>query len=908
MINHIKNHIFNHIYRIFVAVAITSLVAGCSEDDILSDKLISDAPGTITLRFKNSEMTRSTDSENSEVKIDNLVIGLYPTGYEETSAPVFWDKFENLNASSKTTLTLQLTKGMIQDLFRGEDGAKCRLFALANVPVTDLQNLPVPSTIKQMKSLAVESPFYEEMVQESFIMYGDSVVVYKEPESSGALGKASGNINLIRAASKIILNLNLPTIEIKDENGNVVETWEAVEDGSKIMATLNNGVKKSIACPLAGEDNQPWKPTDPDAYYSGNLGVDGSFRTFVENSSSDSNYPYTMQVPFYTYPNSWSETLTETHKTTITLCVPWKRVGSDDYQTFYYQVPVTKSDITSISNNHAYTIKLTVGMLGSREPDKPELLTDMSYSIVDWGKEDLSVEIDDIRYLVVNPTEYVVNNEEEFSIPFYTSHPVEISDYSITYPQFNVYGPNATEKRGLPVDIKMDTTVINKSVYNHDGVTDTIATFHIEQDPQTNQMILKVHHELVMWNPRKSSGSNVSMVEQINNNTSPADSLNNLIAKYERPAKPEIAYYPYTIKVTIRHKDVGYRDTYKETVTITQYPGMYITVDRNPGGKYYSYDGTQTEIWNHPTAEIKSFDYGYAFVNPYEEENKGQYDWKDYNGQNSWINDLTLGGLKIYDASGTIVSPCMYIIHVTQFDPSMSDQYVIGNPRSKLINNMNYTGLSDTEIEEDLDIQDATPAEKWILKEILYPLLPDVIEGWCHEADALYFENNSSTQRTLEYYYPTIESDETKNMVAPLYRFASSYGGLKDWQKLKSPNTRKLGRRRIATYQEREFASGRWRLPTYGEFRLIVWLSATKRIPKLFNNDQLYLTAHGVYKVNATTGELVESPSPSGCNARGVYDDWYWNEENEYVLQSEEDGSYRYTLGDMPQKTIQSNN
>lgn len=903
MINHIKNHIFNHIYRIFVAVAITSLVAGCSEDDILSDKLISDAPGTITLRFKNSEMTRSTDSENSEVKIDNLVIGLYPTGYEETSAPVFWDKFENLNASSKTTLTLQLTKGMIQDLFRGEDGAKCRLFALANVPVTDLQNLPVPSTIKQMKSLAVESPFYEEMVQESFIMYGDSVVVYKEPESSGALGKASGNINLIRAASKIILNLNLPTIEIKDENGNVVETWEAVEDGSKIMATLNNGVKKSIACPLAGEDNQPWKPTDPDAYYSGNLGVDGSFRTFVENSSSDSNYPYTMQVPFYTYPNSWSETLTETHKTTITLCVPWKRVGSDDYQTFYYQVPVTKSDITSISNNHAYTIKLTVGMLGSREPDKPELLTDMSYSIVDWGKEDLSVEIDDIRYLVVNPTEYVVNNEEEFSIPFYTSHPVEVCDYSITYPQFNVYGPNATEKRGLPVDIEMDSTVINKSVYNHDGVTDTIATFHIEQDPQTNQMILKVHHELVMWNPRKSSGGTISMVRQINNNTTPADSLNNLIAKYVRPSNPDIAYYPYTIKVTIRHKDVGYRDTYKETVTITQYPGMYITVDRNPGGEYWTNVGSDRP-WAFPNS--REFEkHGYAFVNPYEEEFGGK---NGLPGGICWMDDRSLGGLLAYIDNGALNSPCMYIIHVTQFDPSMSDQYVIGNPRSKLVNNMNYTGLSDEELEEDLDIQDSAPADKWILKKIGVSVETDEIEGWCRAADALY-PNNSSTQRTLEYYYPTIESDETKNMVAPLYRFASSYGGLNRPENLASPNTRKIGRRRIATYQERQFASGRWRLPTYGEFRLIAWLSATDRIPSLFNNDQPYLTAHGVYLVKTPSGELVESTGGiPRCNARGVYDDWYWNEEKEYVLQSEEDGSYRYTLGDMPQKTIQSNN
>lgn len=897
MIIHINNQIFNHIYSILVAVAITSLIAGCSEDVIISNELISDAPGTITLRFKNSEMTRSTDSEASEVRIDNLVIGLYPIGYDETSAPVFWDKFDNLNASSNTTVTLQLTKGMVTELFRDEDGAECRLFVLANVP--NLQNLPSGLSIAQMKALTIESDFDVNMVQDNFIMYGDDKVTYSGPETSDELGKAVGNIYLYRAASKIILKLNLPKIEIKDNNGNVVETWESVTDGSRIMATLNNGVKKSITCPLAGADNQPWKPTDTQAYYSGNLGTDGAFRKFKYNSSSDPDYPYSIEVPFYTYPNSWSETLNETHKTTITLCVPWKRVGSDDYQTFYYQVPVTQSDITFISNNHAYTIKLKVGMLGSSVPDEPELLTDMSYNIVDWGNEELSVKIDDIRYLVVSPTEYVVNNEEEISIPFYTSHPVEISDYEITYPQFNVYGANATEKRGLPVDIIMKKEVIDASVYSpNDNVTEKIATFQIAQDPQTNQMILKVHHELVMWNPYDSEGKEVKLVEQINNDTETIEEINNSIVKYTRPNNPSNAYYPYTIRVTIRHKDEAYKETYKETVTITQYPGMYISVDRNAGGSYYSAVVANIRPWD--IKNRSSLNHGYAFVNPYEEV---------FNGEVCWVNDRFLGGLMVpYDKDdkpvGTLVSPCMYIIHVTQFDPSMSDEYVIGNPRSKLINNMNYTELTDEQIEQDLNIQDSAPADKWILKKIGGSAATDEMEGWCREADALY-PDNSSTKRTLEFYYPTIESEETMNMVAPLYRFASSYGTVGAGNLLATPNTRKLGRRRIATYQERQFASGRWRLPTYGELRLIVWLSVTQKIPTLFNDSQDYLTAQGVYKVitkGTNKGALQKvTDKTTYCNARGVYDDWYWDEEKNYILQSEEDGSYRYTLGDMPQ-------
>lgn len=883
------NQYLNNIYRLLISLTITTFAAACSEDGIVREELISNNPGTITLSFKNTEMSRSNDSDNSEIKIENLVIGLYPEAYEESSAPVFWDIIDNINTSSTATVTLKLTNGMRKELFRNEDGARCRLFALANV--ADFDNLPIPATIEQMKSLAIESPFYDKKVQDSFIMYGDGDVVYEAPKSNEELGKASGKIDLIRAASKIILNLNLPTIEIKDGNGNVVETWESVEDGSQIKATLNNGVNKAIAYPLGGNDNQPWKPTDSDAYYTGNLSVDESYRTFIYNSSSETSYPYSMEVPFYTYPNSWSETLNETHKTTITLCVPWKRVGSEDsYQTFYYQVPVTKADFAFIVNNHSYVINLKVGMLGSREPDEPELLTDISYNIVDWGKEDLGVNVEDIRYLVVNPTEYVVNNEAEFSIPFYTSHPVEISDYTITYPQFNVYDSGATEKRGLPVDIIMRKNVIDNSVYTSNGRTDTIATFNIAQDPQTNQMILKVNHELVMWTPRNSSNGTVSLVKRINDNTGTITDINNTIVKYIRPTNPSSSYYPYTITVTLRHKDEGYKETYKETVTITQYPGMYITVDRNPGGPYYTNNGTDTP-WT--TSSRTLVNHGYAFVNPYVEE---------YNGQICWLNDRLLGGLIEYNPGGSLTSPCMYIVHVTQFDSSMSDQYVIGNPRSKVINNLNYTELSDTQIEENLNVTDASPAEKWILN-------GTTTKGWCREANALYY--NASNRRTLEYYYPTIESEETKNMVAPLYRFASSYGGLKVSNKLKSPNTRKFGRRRIATYQERNCPAGRWRLPTYGEFRLLAWLSQTNKIPSLFNTGtygQPYLTAHGAYRV-MTSGEMVECTDAIDlCNARGVYDDWYWNEEKEYILESEEDGSFIYTLGDMPQKSIQTNN
>ena len=65
------------------------------------------------------------------------------------------------------------------------------------------------------------------------------------------------------------------------------------------------------------------------------------------------------------------------------------------------------------------------------------------------------------------------------------------------------------------------------------------------------------------------------------------------------------------------------------------------------------------------------------------------------------------------------------------------------------------------------------------------------------------------------------------------------------------------------------------------------------------------MTAQGAYTVG-DDGSLIENSSTSGW-VRAVYDDWYWEEEKNYVLQKNSSGGYDFTWGDVPRNLTRSN-
>ena len=119
----------------------------------------------------------------------------------------------------------------------------------------------------------------------------------------------------------------------------------------------------------------------------------------------------------------------------------------------------------------------------------------------------------------------------------------------------------------------------------------------------------------------------------------------------------------------------------------------------------------------------------------------------------------------------------------------------------------------------------------------------------------------------LTNYHPTRTDDDTKRIIAPAFKIASSRGKT-------TSISFENAQRRCSAYQEDGYGAGRWRIPTEAEIEFIVDLSAKGEIPTLFDGE--YWSASGLYY--SSDDQDFHSSSRSQA-VRCVYDVWYWGEE-----------------------------
>lgn len=215
-----------------------------------------------------------------------------------------------------------------------------------------------------------------------------------------------------------------------------------------------------------------------------------------------------------------------------------------------------------------------------------------------------------------------------------------------------------------------------------------------------------------------------------------------------------------------------------------------------------------------------------------------------------WVNGNQRNNSSWNTASGLTgnnTNPNQYIINITQLDYQEVQKYVIGDPRTFTVDNLDYNGWT---------------------------------KSW-----SIY---NNKNDNILTYYYPTENSSRTEKMIAPKLKVASSYG-------VCGQITYKEAQRRCASYQEMDCPAGRWRIPTIAEMEFIINLSNEKKIPALYTNtrDVYYWSAQG----RVISNDINENPTPDmdgSAAVRCVYDEWYW--ENEPLEKV--NGKYRFTWGD----------
>ena len=707
-------------FYLTLAAALLLAVAACSDDS--SNGPDSDGgAGYIKIRLSSSyhgSRAGEVDKLNENL-ISSAVLCLSPLTSTDDMPPVLTQSFSGLTGSTEV-LEVKLTDDMRNALFPG-NAVTCKAYVVANLPdgpssVTD------GMSVSDIRAIAVTSDFATSNVQSSFVMDGDNTVTLLNPGTTAE--SVSGKIDLQRAASKITIAVNVPESITVDG-----QVWRSERTNMSVLIT--NGVQSSAVNPATHT------LVTGDYYNTTTVSEDQTHRQRKLEAGTDTKFTYELTSPFYTYPNEWNPDDSESPMTYMTLMVPWKLDGEDSYRTCYYMVPVIRTGNT-IGRNIHYRVKINVNILGSFTPDEPFTLDDLSYTAAEWGSVPVDVDIADYRYLVVDQNHYTMDNVESTFIPVYTSHPTTVTNVEMTYYRYN------TTSQGIEKPITITTTQYENTQDKGYGDIWTCDFLNPDKVDLVNPSTgINFSHKLVIWNPYNQRNESVSLTDLRSDNTVNTN-INSI--SYYRPSN-DPAYSRYDITITIVHTDkVGKpdADNFTKTITITQYPQMYIVAKRNNG---------------------TTSNYGNVYVN----NNQGSswYDWMAVNGlgsaQNSNIN--------------------MYIINVTQLN--IGDNYIIGDPRVNTPNNLGYNNWARV---DDMD----------------------------------------GVSRRLQYYYPTDESTNISNFIAPKFRIASSYGVVSSLSDIEA-------KYRCAGYQEQNCPAGRWRVPTKSEVEYIIKLSEEDKIPTLFN-------------------------------------------------------------------------
>ena len=385
---------------------------------------------------------------------------------------------------------------------------------------------------------------------------------------------ATANIGLKRVAAKITVAVRVvPSVEIKNTvtisgvTDTRTEIWRPRLDEMYIY--LVNGAKTGqvSGAPVEGSELYQYQ----EVTFDETAGESHSYDTYTKRVDPDTGdeildanglvqYDKTTETgifypsndPFYTYPEQWMYGSDE--EPYLKLAIPWDReAGVSDnglnfgttHKIYYYRVycPATPIDISNAQflRNNWYKVILNVGILGS-ETDGGEMVINGNYYVVDWQERetgsggegtgindsDKEAEIKGARYLFLNEQDFIMYNLENLMIPYVTSDPCIIENFS-------------AKKYVFSGSQKDSTSTTSQAAWDMDVSLVTTAT-----------------------------GAHISFNHPLNNDTSTSD--------YD--------VSPYKITFTIRHKD---DPSYAKEVTIEQRPAIMIDMDNNASGTHYGY-------------------------------------------------------------------------------------------------------------------------------------------------------------------------------------------------------------------------------------------------------------------------------------------------------------------------------
>lgn len=729
--------------------------------------------------------SRAVSDDMNEFTVNNLNLYFFrKEGHDDNnSESVFEVEIDGSFEFSRQIYIALPDNALKEDGLFGADSDECYVYAVANVDKARL----LSNTVNGLKSAVVDSNFDKTEIQSEFAMDGFALLSL---DRSNRI--VTGKISLQRSAAKLMLSVDLPrSIDVEQEitdpfDGSVdIVSTTYYSRAEEMHVWISNGVKRS-------ELNTNAKAVSEDCLYSNEIysapGVGSSF-TF---DAAQPKYSYVQDIPFYSYPHKW-DSYSPSGNCFLTLEIPWYYIDEDGRNqnvVTYYRLSV-QPERNYIESNTFYDMRVTIGRLGSMSIQQPiDMLFDWDYNM-QWNIQTLPTDIKEIRYLLLNNNDYSQSlgayhyqmaNETTISIPYNTSHPVEIESVEMYWYDYKN-------------DVGRSITLTPNGKYRYSGISDYDPEKDlagIELDASNTTLNLKRNILHLSWN----NGPRITDEPAIN---------------------------AYNFRIRLRHIDATDGDpSAHATVVVTQIPAIYITTQTTASGTRFI--NNQNTSYN--TGSLWSPIYkGYLTTSDSWPSNAKQ--------RNYWL------GSYHDDRSGYVKNKHTYILTISKF--AEGDNYIIADPRTRDVDNLNESGTS------------ATAAGGWSM---------------------------SVNNRQLQYYYPADRNSAKMRFIAPQLRVASQWG-------VTYQISRTGAERRCASYQEDGRPAGRWRLPTAAEIEYISRLSNKQYIPYLFGTQDdvaKYWCASGGINVDNDTGNpsvtIVQSTSASERRAvRCVYDEWFWTND-----------------------------
>ena len=400
---------------LYILVAFAFSLVSCSEDLYQEQDTYADS---IVIRVFNSPMTKVSDHGLAiERKLNSLDCFFYKEG--KTDEPCVYYIHEDVDATGQSEIIRNVDESVIKTIFG--DKSTCEVFVIANLP-SDI-TLPtngIGTEVPTLSKIALELEKGYDDYDGPFVMAGLDIA------EKGDNNNASGEIPLVRAASKITLTVTVPE-EITAADGKVmVPIFEALNKEDQIEGTLKTafhyGVKKSYLYDAYTGENEFFNSPE-------------KVELHADGEPTGGKYIYKCEVPFYTYARAWEKGAVDAAYLTIDLMWVEKDKTNDatSYNTYYYQVLVNSSG-RCFEPNHWYDLTVNLGVLGSVVELDPKEIKDITYYVLDWTTEPESdtgdryedVEITDYEYLVVPETKIVLNNTSTGEIRYNASHSIGI--------------------------------------------------------------------------------------------------------------------------------------------------------------------------------------------------------------------------------------------------------------------------------------------------------------------------------------------------------------------------------------------------------------------------------------------------------------------------------------------------